>query len=75
MNNYELFSDQMCKDDLEIFRNWTFDVKVEDEKLLVPTGEKEQQGIAERFKARLPSLFENELTSNIKVHIYHLEEI
>ena len=65
----------MCKEDIERFGNWTFDVKVKDEKLLVPTGEKEQQGIAERFKARLPTLLRNESTSNFKVHLYHLPKI
>ena len=65
----------MCRKDIERFGNWTFDVKVEDEKLLVPTGEKEQQGIAERFKARLPILLGNESTANFKVYLYHLPEI
>ena len=50
----------MCKEDLERFSNWSFDVKIEDEKLLVPTGAKEQEGIAQRFKSRLPSLFDND---------------
>ena len=65
----------MCKKDLERFGNWSFDVKVEDEKLLVPTGEKEQQGIAERFKARLPSLLDNDFTSNFKVDLCYLSKI
>ena len=50
----------MCKGDLERFSNWSFNVKVEDEKLLVQTGAKEQEGIAQRFKSRLPSLFGND---------------
>ena len=58
----------MCKEDLERFLNWSFDVNVEDEKLLVPTGEKEQEGIAQRFKSRLPSLLDNDYSyDNFKV--------
>jgi len=57
-NSYK--NDFMCKDDLERFSNWNFDVNVEDEKLLVPTGANEQEGIAQRFKSRLPSLLDND---------------
>ena len=47
---------EMCDEDLDHLRNWTFKWTEEDHKLLMESGVKEQLELGERWGPRLPSL-------------------
>ena len=50
---------QMCQEDIDHLRNWTFKWTEEDHKLLMESGVKEQMELGERWGQRLPSLLDD----------------
>ena len=54
----------ICKEDLDLLKGWSFNVDENQKALLVPSGERELKGIAERFSKRLPSLLGNGYTKD-----------
>ena len=69
---FVFISGQLCSKDLKGFENWRFNVSVDDESLLVATGEKELEIVGKRYRARLPSLFDDGYSKDLfKVSIHN----
>ena len=52
----------LCKEDLEGIKEWSFTLTPEDADLLTPAGEAEHFELGERWKIRLPTIFDNSYT-------------
>ena len=58
----------LCDEDFNGIKAWKFSLTVEDEDLLTEAGKLELKKLGERYKKRLPTLFEPNLN---KVRIIH----
>ena len=56
---------EMCQEDLDHLRNWTFRFTVADHKILMESGVKEQNELGRRWLTRLPGL----LGDSDKIHV------
>jgi hypothetical protein len=59
-----IISGSLCKDELDLFKSWSAQAELSDEKRLAHEGEDEMADIAERMLDRLPGLLQKDYTNH-----------
>ena len=64
---------ELCDADYDAISKWSFDLTIDDESLLTESGRTEMKELGQRYKARLPEIFDETYNEdNIIVFLIYL---
>ena len=71
--NFYVILGELCDADYDAISKWSFDLTIDDESLLTESGRTEMKELGQRYKARLPEIFDETYNEdNIIVFLIYL---